>query len=438
MTNKGNSNHLTLEDRSKIEYGLNKGHSIREISREIKKSPSSVLREIHRNCNYESTKLNDCIYLGNCYHHHACGNMSCTLVCSKRCKATCYKRCSLYEKHVCAKLHKSPYVCNGCSKVNFGNCRFDRILYSAKDAHERYRNILTNRRAGFDLTLEELMHIDKVVSPLIKKGQSPYHILQSQNLGISLSTLYRIIESGELDARDIDLTDKVSRKPRKTSRRKKAEVVAQIREAKLGHLYHDFLDYMNEHDTFYVEMDCVEGKRGEEPALLTLHYPSFHFQYAVYLPKHDSENVITAFNEIEESIGTELFRKMFPVILTDNGSEFSDVLSIETSCLDSSIQRTKLFFCEPNRSDEKGACENNHKLIRRVIPKGTSLLDYSNLDIVLMMNHINSYRRESALGKSAFDLIDGIFPQEFLDILGCYRIPDSEIILSPRLFSKKK
>ena len=32
--------------------------------------------------------------------------------------------------------------------------------------------------------------------------------------------------------------------------------------------------------------------------------------------------------------------------------------------------RCKIFFCDPNRSDSKGSCENNHRMIRYVIPKG--------------------------------------------------------------------
>lgn len=435
---KSKTTHLTLEDRSKIEYGLNKGHSIREISKEINKSPSSVLREINRNRTYEITTLNACAHLKKCYRRNACGNMTCNLICSKKCRSSCFKECHFYEKYTCARLQKSPYVCNGCSSFSLGRCRFDQIIYSAKAAHKKYRDTLVDRRAGFDLTLEELLYIDKIVSPLVKQGQSPYHILQSQQLNISLSTLYRIIESGEIDARNIDLSEKVRRKPRKSSRRKKSDIISQIREAKLGHLYHDFIDYLNESDTFYVEMDCVEGKMNENPALLTLHYPSFHFQYALYLPKQDSASVVNALNDIEECIGTDMFSRMFPVILTDNGHEFSDVSGMQTSCIDPALQRTKIFFCEPNRSDEKGSCENNHKMIRRVIHKGSSLLNYTNTDIVLMMNHINSYRRKSALGKSAFDLVEGVFPQEFLDILGCYRIPDNEIILSPKLFSESR
>lgn len=68
-----------------------------------------------------------------------------------------------------------------------------------------------------------------------------------------------------------------------------------------------------------------------------------------------------------------------------------DVERMDKSALEDG-NRTKVFFCEPNRSDQKEACENNHKYIRYVIPKGTNFDNLNQFQINDMMNHINSYR----------------------------------------------
>jgi len=435
QSSEGKYTHLAIEDRAKIEYGLNHKHSIRAISKELGKSPSTITREIQRNSTYTKGIGNDCIYINECDIHHICGNLSCNALCKKRCSKTCAKWCASYESGSCHRLLESPHVCNACPKLSARQCNRNQVVYRARDAHNKYRELLVERRAGFDLTLGELVDLDETVSPLIKKGQSPYHIVQTNDIPVSLSTLYRIVASEELDARDIDLKQKVRRKERKSNRHG-TKISDQIRMAKVGHMYGDFLKYMAEHDTFHVEMDCVIGKQTEPAALLTLHYPNLMMQLAIYLEFHTSACVVDALDTIEQVLGAELFVETFPVILTDNGAEFSDVESIERSFFNRKKQRTKLFFCEPNRSDEKGSCENNHRLIREVIPKGTSLTAYNQADITLMMNHINSYCRKKLFGKCAYDLAMDVFPEEFFDLLGLYKIEPEEVTLKPSLLKR--
>lgn len=430
----GKGCHLTLEDRFKIEYGLNHGHSIRSIAKSLGKAPSSIKREIERNCNIVKDYANTCSHINSCNVHHACGRTDCNVLCRNRCRTTCFKWCDKFEAKECEKLKSSPHVCNGCKSLNRRPvpCVLEQKLYYANEAHKKYREMLKCRRAGFDLTLGELIEIDKVVSPLIKNGQSPYHIMQSNILPISLSTLYRIVDSGELEAGNIDLKQKVRRKPRKTQRHGE-KLSKRVLEAKIGHMYGDYIKFMDEHDTFHVEMDCVIGKRDESPAILTLHFPGLQMQLAFYLEDRTAFNVVLMLDSIEQVLGSNLFKRAFPAILTDNGSEFADVQGIERSVFNHKAKRTNLFFCEPNRSDEKGSCENNHRLIREVIPKGTSLIPYDQVDITLMMNHINSYCRKKSFGKCAYDLAMDVFPERFFDLLGLYKIPANEVMLKPSL-----
>ena len=434
ITDSGKGSHLTIEDRAKIEYGLNHKHSIRAIAKELGKAPSTVLREIDRNSTVIKKYANDCMHDKTCKVHHACGSLDCNALCRARCPSACYEYCPEYEPRRCAKLEVSPHVCNPCPKYakKLVDCPKDKKIYHASEAHLKYVSTLSDRRSGFDLTLGELIDIDNVVSPLLKKGQSPYHIMQNNLLPVSLSTLYRIVDSGELEAGNLDLKQKLRRKPRKTERH--GEKISQkIREAKIGHMYGDFLKYMETHDTFHVEMDCVIGKRDEAPALLTLHYPGLQMQLAFYLAEHTAFNVVTKLDAIELLLGYDLFCEAFPVILTDNGNEFADVAGIERSAFNPKLKRTHVFYCEPNRSDEKASCENNHRLIRDVIPKSTFLVPYTQEDISLMMNHINSYCRKKSFGKCAYDLAMDAFPETFFDLLGLYKIPANEVMLKPQL-----
>lgn len=295
-----------------------------------------------------------------------------------------------------------------------------------------YQKTLVLSRSGFDLTESELNKVDHLASPLIKNGLSPYHIKQTygDKLPISESTLRRMIDRNELAARNIDLRDKVKRNPRNTTRNKNRNKRLSL--SKIGHFYSDYLAYIEKNDVFTVEMDCVEGSKEDSAALLTLTWKSISLQIALILDAKTSESVVLAIDKLEEALGTELFKQVFPLILTDNGSEFADFDSIETSI--TGIRRTKVFFCEPNRSDQKGTCENHHKMIRYCIPKGTSLEQFYQADISLMMNHINSYKRKALFGKSAYELAKDSLPEDFFVLLGLEEIPPGEIILSPKLF----
>lgn len=195
---------------------------------------------------------------------------------------------------------------------------------------------------------------------------------------------------------------------------------------------------MEEHDVIHPQMDCVEGIRDESCAILTLHWATVKMQFGFYLEKKDYIHVVDTFDTIEQVLGTELFQMMFPIILTDNGVEFDDIIGMERSMFDSKIKRTHIFYCEPNRSDQKGACENNHKRVRDIFPKGKPLAGFTQDEVTLAFNNINSYRRNSQFGKCPYELARQMFPEEFFDLLGLYQIKDTEVELTPKLIKKHR
>lgn len=156
-------------------------------------------------------------------------------------------------------------------------------------------------------------------------------------------------------------------------------------------------------------------------------------QLVFVLPQHTSNCVVETLDKIEEALGPGLFQLVFPAILTDNGHEFCDIQGMERSLYGGT--RTKVFFCDPNRSDQKGACEVNHKLIRNIIPKGTPIDDLTQADANLITNHINSYVRKSLYGKCPYDIAIPLLPEDFFIGLGLEQIPADQVILKPLLLN---
>lgn len=327
--------HLSYEQRTIIESMLTRGSSIREISKTLEKAPSTISREIERNSVIRQTNKVSCINKTTCKHHGVCGNKVCRKLCYKCIR--CTKYCSDFKPYVCQNKVKNNNLCNSC--MTRGYCKLEKRVYDAVVAQNKYSEKLVMTRSGFDITEQQLAVIDDIVSPAIKKGLSPYHVIQtySKELPVSESTLRRLIATNNLGCRNIDLRNQVKRKQRKPKSMHN-EIPLQ---SKIGHLYKDYLHLISENDINVVEMDCVEGKREDTSVLLTLHFPAFHMQLAYKLEKHTSKCVVECLDWLEQALGKELFSNVFEVILTDNGHEFSNLNDMERSIYGGT--RTKVF-----------------------------------------------------------------------------------------------
>ena len=423
---------LVFEERVIVEDRLNNGKSLTEISFELERPVSTIGREVKRHAITLKSLRNDCAFKSGCQQKGICGDGTCRYICA-RCpkKLPCKKLCPLYKPVACPKLCKPPYVCNGCHQKPF--CANEQRLYSAKKANDEAIATRHESNAGFDLTGEQFKAIDEMVSPMLRNGCSVYHAARTlgDKLFVSEATLYRLIDKGELTARNIDLRHKVKLRPRKR-RLMKNEQGISIR--KLGHLWNDYIAFLTEHDDIsVVQMDCVEGAKTSQKVLLTLHWEDIGFQVARLMDAQTAENVVKTLDSIETSLDTETFTRLFPVILTDNGSEFTDIDGMERSVFNGAVKRTRVFFCEPNRSDEKGECENNHRYIRYILPKGTDLDQFCQEDIDLCMSHVNSIRRKKVFGNSPISVAKTVFPKEFFNVLSLFEVPSDEVILRPDL-----
>lgn len=128
--------------------------------------------------------------------------------------------------------------------------------------------------------------------------------------------------------------------------------------------------------------------------------------------------------------------KSFPVILTDNGSEFSNPWAIKFGPDGNGRRCTYIFYCDPSSPYQKGEIEVNHELIRRIIPKGKSFDEFTRQDISRMMDHINSYKRKKLNNRSPYDVFCFYYGEDMLEKLVCRPVVAENIILEPRLLKK--
>jgi IS30 family transposase len=291
--------------------------------------------------------------------------------------------------------------------------------------------MLVESRAGANITEDELLALDEMVSPLIRRGQSVHHIVTSNadKFNISEKSIYRYVDGGLLTAKNIDMPRVCRMKPRKTK-----PVVHKVDSGcRIGRTYAEYETFTKETPVSVVEMDSVIGRIGGK-VLLTLMFTSCDFMLAFIRDRNTSQSVIDTFDWIYEVLGAKTFGTLFPLLLTDNGSEFSNPLKLEFD--NGGNRRTRIFYCDPNASFQKPHVELNHVFIRRILPKGKSLDNLEQPDISLMMSHINSYPREKLGNKSPVEMFGFIYGWEELEKLWITKIPANEILLKPALLKK--
>jgi len=382
--------HLTLSDRNDIQLGLERGETFKAIGQSILKDPTTVSKEVKRNRQVR--------------------------------ESTC-------DKLPCPLLNKAPFVCNGCPKRR-QNCGFKKIFYLAKQAQKQYEQTLVEAREGTPLNSKTFWDMDKIISDGVKKGQHIYHILKTHNLDVSSSTVYRHIRKGYLSIAPIDLARAV-----KFKERRKSKLPSIPKEAKKGRSYEDFLNYLAlKQLNSWLEMDTVMGRMGGK-VLLTFNLSFCNFIFARLLDNKTALEVTKHLYDIKNTLhqADKDFFQLFPVILTDNGGEFARVDDIEMDVRGES----KLFFCDPNRSDQKGRIEKNHTLIRDILPKGTSFDNLTQEDINLICSHVNSVKRAALNGKSAYELFAFTYGEETPKLLGISKIPAEDVCQSSKLLQHK-
>ncbi|NRT33825.1 IS30 family transposase (plasmid) [Clostridium beijerinckii] len=430
------SKFFTYEQRLDLQKYLKESLSFKEIARRMAKDPTTISREVRKYSyevatGYPGFPFNACRNRFNCRFKNICGK-DCSRKSSIYCKLcpSCNPNCQDYIEEICTAKYHVPYVCNGCE--TFRKCTLMKNVYDAERAHIKAHKKISDSRSGLCVSEDEINRLNRIISPLVKNGQSvnQIYINHQDELMCSEKTIYNYIDACLFDVRNIDLPRKVKFR----ERYKKPEFKVD-KGCRIDRNYKDFEVFINKNpDTTIVQMDSVIGIKGGK-CLLTIHFVECSLMLAFLRDANTSKSVTDVFNHLDKVLGKELFLELFPVILTDNGSEFSNPKAIEYRNTHP-LLRTRVFYCDASSPYQKGAIEVNHELIRRILPKGSSFNNLTQDDINLMMNHINSYKRKKLNNRSPYETFSFYHGEEVLHKLECNPVAAGNIMLKPALLKK--
>jgi len=428
---KSNSNkgkHLTLEERRIILKGIENGSDKASIAKTIGKDKSTISKEIkkHRVLAHKNKMALDC----NNYRHCKFGR-------------NCQTNCPSYSPFKCTRRDRSPGACNGCTSYN--SCHFDKYRYNPEVADSDYKSTLVDSRLGVNLTYSEAKAIGDVVKPLLDKGLSPYVIVKTHpELGICEKTLYNYIESGVLQTTSDTTVLNLRRQPSRKLKKKTSVVCKKRKDRKYlqGRTYKDYLEYINWNPgVFVTQMDTVYNDESNGPFIQTFKIMSGKILFAVLHDSKTADEMLKGIDLLEIILGPELFERHCHIILTDRGSEFTAADKAELR--PDGSRRTRIFYCDPMQSGQKGSLENNHELLRYILPNGTDLrklglADQNALNIAL--SNINSYPVEFLGGRSPIQYTKFLFPElwERLNEFGIDEINVNDVVLKPYLLKNRR
>ena len=411
-----NAKQLTLSQRIKIEEMLDQRHRKFEIANELNKTQSTIAREISKHRKFKPT---------NPFRHDNMYNCKYFINCKK-----CTEKCKIFQPIPCKDRDRNIGVCNSCE--NLKSCNLDKYFYTAQEAQKQYEYTLKDSRQGVNLNTSELIELAHIICPLIKKGQSIYTILNNHpEITLCEKTIYNYIEMGlfkDWDVTNLTLKRKVKRKVQKPKLKKRKEPADYS-----GRTYTDYLEYKIQNPNVpTTEMDTVYNQQSG-PYIQTFIFENTSFMIGILHQNKTADSMSNTLNNFQDKLSSEEYNKLFSLLLTDRGTEFSKPQQFEINMETGEI-RSKIFYCDPQQSSQKPHVENNHNFIREILPNGQ---DWSNLTqdkVDLMFSHINSIPRESLGGKTPYEIFTFIYGKQLADKLNIQKIAKDEVNTTPRLF----
>ena len=319
----------------------------------------------------------------------------------ERVKIEAYKELKYSNRAIGRILKRSAQTINNA--VNQGTVRtikqrqihnekvyeYDQHTYSAEADYQTYiRNRQNCGRRPKWLACDSFTNWadDKMLennwSPDAVVGRAKREKLFASNLIPCTSTLYHWINRGIMKTKNIDLLEKVSRKPRSDSPKNREN------RRVLGPSIEDRPEEVESRKHFgHWEIDTLIGARSkDDPVLLTLVERKTRFEIMLKIDQQNQPKVDLAMNDLYEPLGDHA-EDIFKTIASDNGSEFAGIHELLTSITD-------VFFAHPYASYERGTKENQHKFVRRFIPKGKRLKEISTQTINRIEQWMNNYPRK--------------------------------------------
>lgn len=392
---------LTRAERASIERALVKNDSARSMARDLGRSCTSIADEVKRN----------------------------RTVCKGPGKGERVADIPETQK-MCPRLAAWPHVCNGCKYRRY-HCSYKwRCEYSAARAHALADALPGEARRGVDAKEFDFEDAMAKIRTDVAHGLSPAQIANGRSFEFKVhpSTIYRWIAAGYGGMSNAELRRKVGYKPR----RKNIESKETSHGAERS--YSAFSALSEEERERACEMDTVIGRGRDTQCILTLYLRPFKVQICLLLREKTSSAVAAALEVLEAVLGKRLFQRLFGLVLTDNGCEFSDTDALENS-VSKGTTRCKVYYCDPRQSQQKGGCERNHVELRKLLPKerGISFDELTGQDMATLMSQLNSEPRKSLLGASPASLLRTalkIDAETLMGALGIVEVPYEKLDLT--------
>ena len=425
MSRNYSNKNLSILEIGNIEFYLNEGKGVSEISSLISRDESTIRKEIKKYSSYfgEARKCSDCLNKDNCHQKYLCEHFVDKIKCSQ-CKycTNAVKICPNYKINVdCELLKKNHHVCNGCELYH--KCKKVKIKYHAESAIKMHNAVQRVSRIGTKVDSFPQEFKD-YLSKLIKNGISPevimntlpekYHMFKS-----APSSFYNWIDKGLLDCCNLDLRNKVSRVRYGTCTIKRNTVKGhQLNGRSIENLSQEERD---NRPLGFVELDTVEGIKGGE-LLFTIMFPCFSLMLGYKIKQKTQEEIGKILDDLEKKLDFYfyvLFRKGIP----DNGCEFLDFNLLEKSIHNDLDKRMEIYYTHTYAPYEKPHIENNHILLRWLIKKGVDITILSADDILDIINRLNNYPRPHKKFKTPLQLLEDEFGNYILELLNLHHIP---------------
>lgn len=285
--------------------------------------------------------------------------------------------------------------------------------YSPEIAEEKYKNNLKAKGAPLKIG-SDIKYAEYIENKIVNEKYSPKAVLgeiKRKKLHfkttISPTTLYRYIDEGLF----LHLTNK-DLPVKKNKKIKTYKKVTQARPSK-GDSIEQRPEEIDNRDTFgNWEMDCVVGTQTTPKVLLVLTERKTRREIVRLMPSKTTDSVVNELDKLEQKFGRDLFKKVFCTITVDNGSEFMDCEGMEKT--KNGEKRTKVYYCHPYSSYERGSNENLNKMVRRWYPKRESFMMTSEEEIAALEEWMNEYPREIF----EYDTAAARFNEEMMKLTG--------------------
>ena len=409
--NKKYTKHLSLEDRKNIELGIIEGLSKSKIAKKINRSPVTISNEIMKHRKIKPRNIFNAYSI--CIH-------------LKECKK-CFKKCERYQEPSCKLRDRNIGACNCCPNIK--TCKLDKYFYYAKKANEDYLYTLVDSRVGVNLDYPQLKQIATIIKPLLDKGQTIYQILENHKEITQCSkTLYTYIEMGLFKDFGIDnfsLKKKVSRRIKSKKLKKRKQSVNYE-----GREYKDYLEYIKAHPfESTTEMDTVYNSQ-KGPYIQTFIFENTGLMVGFLHKEKTSASMASTLDYLQELLQDDYYTH-FQLLLTDRGAEFEKFELFENDSNNDS--RGHIFYCDPQRPDQKPHVENNHNFVRDILPNKRKLDKLTQTDVELMFSHINSVPRANLGGKTPYEVFTYFYGDKILKKLNIQKIEKDMVTLQPYL-----